>query len=281
MISIVIVQHNHAPLTAAAVASIRATHIEPPDVIVVDSASTDGESGVPGGGLEGCTLLRCGENRGFGAANNAGARAARGEILLFLNNDTIVRAPIVPRIAEYMAVNPRCGAVGLRLVNPDGSLQNSSGADPRIWSIWQTSREGYIYASRDAVRRDWVSGAAMAVRRNLFDKAGGFDEAYFMYYEDVDLCARIRRMGYEVHLLDAGEVVHLKGGSQPGGMSGSLETEFRRSQLRYYGHYAPAADALALRLYLLLRYLPRRIAGRGEARALASRIMAMAATGNV
>ncbi|HTR99273.1 MAG TPA: glycosyltransferase [Bacteroidota bacterium] len=281
MISVIIVQHNHAPLTAAAVASLRAAHSEPPDVIVVDNASTEGDSAVPGGTAEGCTRIQCIENRGFGAANNAGARAARGEILLFLNNDTIVRAPIAPRIAEYMAANPRCGAAGLRLLNPDGSLQNSSGADPRIWSIWQTSRKGYVYAPRDAVRRDWVSGAAMAVRRDVFEMAGGFDETYFMYYEDVDLCARIRRMGYEVHLIDAGDVVHLKGGSQPGGMPASLETEFRRSQLRYYRHHAPAADALALRLYLVLRYLPHRIAGRGEARALATRIIAMAAAGNV
>ncbi|HTO95234.1 MAG TPA: galactosyltransferase-related protein, partial [Bacteroidota bacterium] len=137
-------------------------------------------------------------------------------------------------------------------------------------------REGYLYSSRDPVRRDWVSGAAMAVRREVFERAGGFDETYFMYYEDVDLCARIRRLGHEVHILDAGEIVHLKGGSQPHGMPPALREEFRRSQLRYYTRYAPAADCALLRLYFLLRYLPGLFSAGAEARRTASHIMSMA-----
>jgi len=277
MITVIIVQHNHAGLTAAAVASIRETSGGAHELIVVDNGSAESSS-ARGAGFEGCTVLQGGGNRGFGAANNLGARSARGDILLFLNNDTIVRAPILPRIEDYMAATPRCAVAGLRLVNPDGSLQNSSGADPRIWSIWQTSRDGYLYSPRDPVRRDWVSGAALAVRRDIFEKAGGFDEGYFMYYEDVDLCARVRGLGYEIHYIDAGNVVHLKGGSQPGGMPAPIETEFRKSQLRYYARYAPAADTLVLRLYLLLRYLPL-LAGRGEGHALAARVISMATTG--
>jgi len=274
MVSVVIVQHNHADLTAAAVASLHQTHGEGVDVIVVDNGSND--AGMTDGRLGPCTVLRSGENRGFGAANNAGARAARGDTLLFLNNDTIVRDPILPRIEEYFAATPVCGVAGLQILNPDGSPQNSTGADPRIWSIWQTSRKGYFHAPRATVRRDWVSGAALAVRRDVFEKAGGFDESYFMYYEDVDLCARIRRLGHEIHLIDAGRIVHLKGGSQPGGMPPALEKEFRNSQIRYYARYAPGADRLLLRLYLILRYLPTLLFGTGDARAVASHVVSLA-----
>jgi GT2 family glycosyltransferase len=90
------------------------------------------------------------------------------------------------------------------------------------------SRRHNLYKREDTVRRDWVSGAAMVVRRAVFEEVGGFDERYFMYFEDVDLCARIRGAGHEIHYVHAISVEHLRGGSQPGGIPPSVQIEYRR-----------------------------------------------------
>jgi len=165
--------------------------------------------------MSGCTFMFNSANAGFGAANNRGARASHGDLLMFLNNDTLVRTEILPQIESHFATNPSCGAAGLQLLNTDGTAQYSTGKFPTPWSEWRMSRRHNLYKAEDTVRRDWVSGAAMVVRRTVFEEVGGFDYRYFMYFEDVDLCARIRGAGHEIHYLPGISVEHLRAGASP------------------------------------------------------------------
>jgi GT2 family glycosyltransferase len=135
------------------------------------------------------------------------------------------------------------------------------------------SRRHNLYKREDTVRRDWVSGAAMVVRRAVFEEVGGFDERYFMYFEDVDLCARIRGAGHEIHYVHAISVEHLRGGSQPGGIPPSVQIEYRRSQLLYYSRHASMMNNLLIRAYLFARFLPRSVLGNRDQRTVASAVL--------
>jgi len=276
MISVVTVQYNHASLTRSAVESIQAWHNGGFEIIVVDNCSTEPGARDATSSLPGCTVIFNAVNAGFGRANNLGALQATGEILFFLNNDTRLTGSVFPELEGYFAAHPRCGVVGPRLVNPDGSPQRSTGKAPTFLSLLGMKRGSDPFSGRRSSERGWVSGAALAIRKEAFDAVGGFDERYFMYYEDVDLCARVRRAGYEIHAAPEISIEHSGGGSQPGGLSPFVRTEYRRSQLLLFRAHASAADNALLRLYLLARFLPERISPSAGKRNVASAVLSMA-----
>ena len=273
MISIIIVQYNHPDLTRRAVETLRMHHRGELEIIVVDNGSPAAGVRAVTEQISGCTVIFNSANEGFGAANNRGARASHGDLLLFLNNDTLVRTEILPQIESYFAANPSCGAAGLQLLNTDGTVQYSTGKFPTVWSEWRMSRRHNLYKGVDTVLRDWVSGAALVVRRPIFEEVGGFDDHYFMYFEDVDLCARIRGTGNEIHYIPAVSVEHLKGGSQPGGIPPSVQMQYRRSQLLYYYRHASLINNFLIRAYLFARFLPRRVLGNRDQRTVASAVL--------
>jgi len=275
MTSVIIVQYGHPELTRQAVQSLMLHSKHAVDVVVVDNGSPDPGGSSTAGGGDPCRIIRNGKNLGFGAANNIGARATQGDLILFLNSDTVVHGEILPEIEAYFARTPRCGAAGLRLLNTDGTLQNSTGKIPTVWSIWNTRRRDYLYHAPDPVRRDWVSGAALVVRRSVFEEVGGFDEGYFMYFEDVDLCARIRAAGHEIHYIPGVSVEHLAGGSQERGMSVLVAKEFRKSQILCYSRYSSVADNVLLRAYLLARFIPQVILGGRDRREVALHVLSI------
>lgn len=273
MISTVIVQYDHPDLTREAVDSLRRHHSGNLEIIVVDNGSPSPATRPATEHFEGCRVIFLPENRGFGAANNAGARASRGDLILFLNSDTVTRGEFLPRLEAYFGANTLCGAAGLQLLNPDGTVQRSAGKFPTVWSEWRMMRGHDFYTNPEEVGRDWVSGAALAVRRSVFDEVGGFDERYFMYFEDVDLCARIHRADHDVHYIAGVRVEHIGGGSQPEGVSPLVQKEYRRSQLLYYSEHASAVNNGLLRVYLLARFLRPRLLGRGAQRTVASGVL--------
>jgi GT2 family glycosyltransferase len=273
MISTVIVQHNHPGLTRRAIESLRLHHQGEPDIVVVDNGSSAPGVRAATEEIAGCRVIFYAANAGFGAANNRGARESHGDLLLFLNNDTLVRTEILPQIESYFAGAPACGAAGLQLLNTDGTVQLSTGKFPTVWSEWRMSRRHDPYSRPETIRRDWVSGAALAVRRTVFESVGGFDERYFMYFEDVDLCARIHDAGYEIHYIPGVRVEHLGGGSQPDGISPMVQKEYRRSQLLYYSRHASMINNVLLRGYLLVRFLAHRVLGNRDQRAVAATIL--------
>ena len=131
MISVILVQYNHPDLTKRAIETLRLHNRGELEIIVVDNGSTAAGVRAATEQMSGCTFIFNSANAGFGAANNRGARASHGDLLMFLNNDTLVRTEILSRIESHFARNPSCGAAGLQLLNTDGTVQSQAANSPR------------------------------------------------------------------------------------------------------------------------------------------------------
>ncbi len=204
----------------------------PFEVIVVDDASPD-DTVMVLGQVEGLRLLRNGENLGFVGSCNAGAAAARGEFVVFLNNDTQVTAGWIDALLRCFAERPACGIAGSRLVYPDGRLQEAGALVFADGSGWNVGR----FEPRDAApfryrrRTDYVSGAALMIRRETFERIGGFDPRYApAYYEDADLAFAVRRLGLEVCYEPASTVVHCEGISAGTDLDAGMKRHQRPNQ---------------------------------------------------
>ena len=260
-LSVIIVNFNGAKLTLACVASIRA-HIPsiPYEIIVVDNQSSDREGEALKRQLPECTIVLSEKNVGFGGANNLGASRASGELLLFLNNDTLVSSDIFTPLAAALEQNRHLGLIGPALRNQDGTFQVSFGRFPSLGNEWRTRRLGrrFNHKNLDQVgtietrEREWITGAAMMARKECFERLGGFDESYFMYFEDVDLCYRARLLGYEIGYAAGCSIIHLGGMSYASGEP-HIQVEYRRSQLRFYDKFRAWPERLMLRAYLLVK----------------------------
>jgi hypothetical protein len=192
------------------------------EILVVDNASSDG-SLQRVAGLDGVTVLETGSNLGFAGGANAGARATTAPIILFLNPDVRFH-PDAPAALARAFGDPRVGVAGPELRNPDGTLQN------RGIVIDPTGHP--VGAENDAVF--FVSGCSLAVRRELFEALGGFDDDYFMFAEDLDLCWRAQLAGRRVAAVPDAVAFHDGGASISGGYldHGPLRTNVTRLYLR-------------------------------------------------
>ncbi len=183
------------------------------EIILVDNASTDATPELLAR-ARGVRVIRNETNRGYGAACNQAAAEARGEFLLFLNNDCVPLDGWLDALCEPLARDPTIGAVGPRLLYPDGRLQEAGSI------IWRDGR-GWNYGRGDDPRRaqyahardvDYASAACLLVRRAVFEQIGGFDPRFTPgYYEDADLCFEIRRLGHRVVYQPRASVVHVEG----------------------------------------------------------------------
>jgi len=212
--SIIIPVYNKFAYTAACLASlVREGARSSFEVIVVDDGSTD-ETETSLRGVVGLRYHRNAQNLGFIGACNAGAAIATGEYLVFLNNDTVVRPDWLDALIDTFPQHERVGLVGAKLVYPDGRLQEAGGIIFSDGSGWNYGRFGDpANPAFNYVREvDYCSGAAIAIRRDLFDSFGGFDSRYApAYYEDTDLAFRVRDHGLRVLYQPASVVVHFEG----------------------------------------------------------------------
>jgi GT2 family glycosyltransferase len=232
------------------------------EIVVVDNASAD--SSVDGARRWGdVRVVEAGANLGFARANNLGIRASSGTNLLLLNGDTVVPGGAIDRLVAELAAHPDVAVVGPRLVDGNGRAELSFG---RMIGPLNELRQKVLvraHARRQPMisrlierwtRReqfpDWVSGACLLVRRADAEAVGLLDERYFMYAEDVDFCAAIRKLGRRVLFTPKVEITHLRGRSVRRAPL-STARAYRRSQLAFYEkhhpHWAPW-----LRLYLKL-----------------------------
>ncbi len=221
----VVVNFNAGDLLANCVASLRAEAVE--RVIVVDNGSTDGSLTVLRKLEPDADVIQTGANLGYGKAANLGALGVRTDYLLVLNPDTVTAPGALAPLVAALAEDPRVGLVGPRLLNPDGSFYPTGRAFPT-----RTDAIGHALLSLIAPRNrftaryklldwdragrrevDWISGACFLARRQAWEELGGFDEAFFMYMEDVDLCWRAWRAGWAVAFEPASEVTHIQGAS--------------------------------------------------------------------
>jgi GT2 family glycosyltransferase len=225
LVSVIVVNWNTRDILRICLESV-AEHLagEPQETIVVDNASSDGSAEMVEAAFPAVRLLRNPTNLGFGPANNIGMAAARGEFFLLLNSDARLKDGAVMRLIELMERRPDVGAAGPRLVYEDGRLQTSANRFPSLplvafeelalYRFLPRARRGGILLGGywdHAVERevDWLVGACLVVRRQVFEETGGFDPSMFLYGEEVEWCRRIRERGWKIVFAPVGEVVHL------------------------------------------------------------------------
>ncbi|MER3433406.1 MAG: glycosyltransferase family 2 protein [Leptolyngbya sp. ERB_1_1] len=264
-VSIILVNYNGAQVTIDCLHSIRnQLHTVPYEVIVVDNASTDQSADSIESTFPEVKLLRQSENRGFGAGNNIGARIASGEYLFLLNTDTILTCDLLPHLIEVMEQDPTIGIVGPKLLNLDGSLQLSTARSISLWGEYQDLKQKLDYRKPTERSRickqfetiqevDIVIGAALFVRKDLFEDLGGFDETFFMYFEESDLCQRAQEEGWKIVYTPSVNLIHL-GGHSVNQTADRLRLEYRRSQIYYYQKHRPRYEQLILRCYLAVKF---------------------------
>jgi GT2 family glycosyltransferase len=224
--AVAIVNHNTRDHLRACLESLRPE--APAEVVVVDNASDDGSAAMVQAEFPEVWLLANDANRGYGAAANQALGLCEAPAVLLLNSDTRLRPGALAALAGYMAEHPEVAVAGPRLVNPDGSLQPSTYPAPtplhvfleestlgRLVGRLPPLRERYLRTWSHSRPRavPWLLGAALALRRDAFRASGGFDPSFFMYLEEVDLCARLRAAGWQVHFVPAAEIVHTGGAS--------------------------------------------------------------------
>jgi hypothetical protein len=174
-------------------------------------------------------IIEQNKNIGFGCAVNAGAKIAEGEILFFLNPDTEMVAGKLQDIGNQFIDNEKAGTSGCRIVDARGQTQPwISGVKKDFWDLLKNNlglrKSQKIWEARKKIEADWVAATAMFIKKDLFDRLGGFDENIFIYFEDVDLCERARGLGKKVIYFPEFVVKHISGAS----------FENKKNQKRYY-----------------------------------------------
>jgi len=241
------------------------------EIIVVDNASDDDSCQVVRKKYPKVKLICNSRNMGFAKANNQGLKDAFGEYILLLNSDTQVTKTALAQLLKAAKKEKEIGVVGGKLLNFDKTLQPSIGFFPSLLKVffWMTfiddlpilSRvlEPYHLENEKSYHRfqqvDWVSGAAMLVKKSAVLKAGFLDEKIFMYGEEVDWCYRIKKAGYKIIYTPLAVIYHSKGASGEGELSGIIQ-EF--STMKYfYKKYKTSIELILLNIILTFGALLR------------------------
>ena len=270
-VSVIVVSFNALPWLERCLESV-----EGHEAIVVDHGSSDGSVELVRSHFPGVRVFAQ-ENRGMGAGNNLGMRIADARYFLLLNSDAWVQGDAIDALVSFADAHPDAAVVGPRLLNPDGTLQRSVRGFPTVWRLATeylflrklAPRSGLLnplYAGgfrHDEARKvEWLSGAALLVRREAADAVGLFDEAFFMFSEEADWMYRFREAGWSVWFDPGAEVVHVGGASH----GGRLYVENLRGQLRFLAKHQGAREAERARRLLLFAVRLRSLLFRGERR---------------
>ncbi len=258
-VSIVIVSFNTKELLARCLSSVPAA-IGPRtyEIIVVDNGSADGTQALMAKDFPELPFIQNSENVGFGRANNIGVEVSRASLVLFLNSDCELGPGALSMMVEVLEKDSCIGVLSCRLLNPDGSLQPSVHRScPSPWmslgDLFGISSLRFALYRRPALHpwllrttirlhrqaRDvaWCGGACALVRRKAFEAVNGFDEAFFMYYEDIDLCKRIGEAGYRLRYLPEPFAIHHWGKSASREPSRMLYEGYRSRILYFEKHF--------------------------------------------
>ena len=215
-LSIVIVNHNTQGLTLRCIESVK--RFKPStshEIIVIDNGSDS-----PFPSSQDYTLIENKENLGFAKANNQGIKIAKGKSVLLLNSDAEVKKDSIDKLLEFAKANPDAGAVGPKLLNKDGSPQSSvyhfptiAGAIKEYWFGKKGAYQKYIPEGNAPIGVDALVMAAFLITPVCLKKAGLLSEKYFMYFEDLDYCRKIKEAGLKIYYLPSSEVIHHHGAS--------------------------------------------------------------------
>jgi GT2 family glycosyltransferase len=259
-VSAVIVHFRTPDATVQSALAVTATAPDA-ELLVLDNASGDSIRERLSIEARAASVLVESENRGYGAACNRGARETSREFLLFLNSDAMIQPGAVEALVAALDSDPRAAVAGPRLENPDGTLQPSILRLPTLWCVFcESSGVAYLSGGRtplrghSATREDHsrphavecVKGAAFLVRRTAFEEVGGFDERFFLYAEESDLCERLSRRGWKVLFEPAARVVHRGGASGGDALFGQLNDSLAAYVARHQGRAAGVAARIVL-----------------------------------
>jgi hypothetical protein len=261
-ISAIVVSFNTRQMTLDCLRSLHADLAgSKSEIIVVDNASTDGSAAAIRQDFPSATVIENSDNRGFGAANNQAMRLAVGDFFLLLNSDAFPKPGAVAAMFRCMNDHPRVGVVGPKLLHADGSTQRSCFRFPSPLRAWLENFWISRLVPSDWAWGDWrhwphnqerevdfVIGACMLVRRQVFEETGGFDENFFMYAEETDWQKRIQQAGWRVLFTPAAQITHLGGGSGDGKMNEPFFDGLDYYELKHHG----MAGLLMLRLAMVI-----------------------------
>jgi hypothetical protein len=281
--AVVIVNYNTRDHLSDCLTSVMGN--DPGEVVVVDNASSDGSAEMVRSEFPTVQLQVNQRNAGYGTAANQGISRCLSDYVLLLNSDTILPGGALNTLSAYMDQNPQTGVVGPRLEYPDGRHQVSSFPFPTpLYTFLRSTsigsligripylRERYLPSWSHTRARcvPWVLGAAMGIRKKAFDSAGCFDESFFMFSEEVDLCYRLWSCGWEVHFSPVVTIVHIEGASTKGRFA-EMELLRYSSTHQFYRHHYSQWRILQLRMlttYFMLRNILfdyARLAWKGQA----------------
>ena len=272
-ISVVIVSFNTKALLGACLKSLFAQAGRlTMEVVVIDNASTDGSIEMMTKEFPQVTLIVNRENVGFAKANNQALRQVTGRYLLLLNSDTVVLDQAVLKMVNWMDAHPKTGIATCQLLNKDGSIQPSGGYFPTLdrvlaWMVFlddlpfigpkltsfhphppQFLGAGSFYTKEHY--QDWVTGAFLLMRRDVFSEVGLLDEAFFMYVEEMEYCYRAKKAGFAVAYVPSAHIIHYGGASSGQASKVSILGEYRGLAYFYQKHFSPLHQSL---LWFLLK----------------------------
>lgn len=235
LVSVIVPVHNRVALTRRCLDAVLDTSPRGCEVLVVDDGSTDSTQRVLAGYGNAITPVRLPSNRGYAAACNEGARLARGDLLVFLNNDTEAQPGWLEALIRHIDEHPGAAAIGAKLLYPTGAVQHAGvviGQDGYPHNLYAGLPAEHPAVNRSR-RLQAVTGACMLVRRDAFEAASGFDSGFHNSLEDVDLCLRIGEAGGEVHYCHEAVVTHLESASR--GRDDRFEQSVRLYRERWRG----------------------------------------------
>jgi len=259
-LSAILVNYNAGGELALALRSIQGDCEQIPwEVVVVDNASSDGSAAAVESAPH-ATLIRNATNVGFGRAVNQGVAVSKAPLLLLMNPDCRLVVGAIATLRSVLDADTACAVVGPRILDPDGAVQGSARGDPDMLTglfgrtgalrgllpFLPVARRNVVV--EDAVRSsapsivvDWLSGACLLIRRDAFLAAGGFDERFFLYWEDADLCRRLRKRGFHIRYVPGATAVHQVGRSSQTALRSSIRAFHASAYLYYATHVAPGA----------------------------------------
>lgn len=266
--SVIIVSWNTRHLLADCLYSV--VENPPPktyEIWVVDNGSTDGTQAMLAADFPQVRLIQNRENVGFARANNQAIEQSAGEYILLLNPDTVVHPGALAALVKFLHHTPSAGAVGPLILNPDGTLQMSAYPAPTLF------REGWRLLHLDALKPvgeyrqsawgrteprpvDNLLGACILLRRAALAQVGIFDEQYFIYSEEIDLCFRLRRAGWQLFWLPTASIVHL-GGQSTHQVAETMFLHLYRGKILYFKKHYGALAGFFYKFILLLMAVGR------------------------
>ncbi len=249
--------------------------IEKCEVVVVDNASSDSSADIVNSEFDGrIRLIENRSNFGFGAAHNQAIESSKGRYVFVINPDSRMLKPnVLGQMVAYMDANPQIGVIGPRILNPDGTLQFSARRFPPMFAgIFRHTILGRLFPNNRFVRGylmtdishdvtmdvDWLSGSALMVRRKTIEQIGAFDERFFMYCEDVDLCKRAHDGGWRVVYYPEVEVSHRIGAASDKNPFAMIKQHHHSMLLYFLKHNAHSPKILLTPFVLIALWMRTR-----------------------